>query len=195
MTLSLRSRIALTLLPLLVLLAVLGSAGVVILHRLGNSIDDILRENYDSVVAMQNLNEAVERIDSSFQFALAGQIDKARNQYQQNWVSYDYNLHVEENNITLPGEAELVAELRSLSRIYRQGGDQFYQRLAGGPAQADDYFGKNGLLQAFTDIKRVSAGILHLNQDNMEEASKLARQTASRSLAWFALGLAGAMIL
>src|SRR5262245_35055319 len=80
MRLSLRSRILLTLVPLLVLLAVLGGAGVVLLYRLGGSIDLILRENYDSVVAMERLNEATERIDSSFQFALAGQETKAREQ-------------------------------------------------------------------------------------------------------------------
>jgi hypothetical protein len=71
-TLTLRQRILLTLLPLLVLLAVLGGAGVVLLHRLGGRIDEILRENYDSVRYMQRLDKAVERIDSSFQFAIAG---------------------------------------------------------------------------------------------------------------------------
>src|SRR5207237_5351154 len=114
-----RHRIFLTLLPLLVLLAVLGTAGVVLLNRLGRSVDAILRENYDSVVAMQNLNEAVERLDSAFQFALAGVQDKARQQYAANWKPYDHNLHVEENNITLPGEQDLVDRLKALSARYR----------------------------------------------------------------------------
>src|SRR2546426_11870309 len=65
-----RQRILLTLLPLLILLAVLGSAGVLLLHQLGGSIDVILRENYESVLAMQDLKESIERIDSSFQFLL-----------------------------------------------------------------------------------------------------------------------------
>ncbi len=72
MNFSLRSRIFLTLAPLLVLLAVLGSAGAWLLYDLGGRIDVILRENYESVLAMQHLNEALERIDSSFEFALAG---------------------------------------------------------------------------------------------------------------------------
>src|SRR5579859_5518575 len=72
MTLSLRQRMWLTLLPLLVLMAVLGGAGVVLLLRLGGSIGAILRENYDSVVYMERLKEDLERIDSSFTFALAG---------------------------------------------------------------------------------------------------------------------------
>src|SRR5262245_10027791 len=64
--LSLRWRILLTLVPMLLLVLVLGSVGAVLLHRLGNSIDAILRENYRSVIYMERLNEAVERIDSSF---------------------------------------------------------------------------------------------------------------------------------
>src|SRR5450432_3067842 len=70
MSITLRQRILLTLLPLLVLLGVLGIAGVFLLQQLGGSIDVILRENYHSVIAMQDLKEALERIDSSFQFML-----------------------------------------------------------------------------------------------------------------------------
>src|SRR5215813_5153222 len=115
MRLTLRSRIFLTLVPLLTLLAVLGGAGVVLLYRLGDSIGLILSENYESVIAMERLNEALERIDSSFQFALAGKEDKAYRQYQQNWDPYRKNLEKERSNITLPGEGELVERLEELT--------------------------------------------------------------------------------
>src|SRR5690242_8195402 len=115
MAFSLRRRILLTLAPLLLLLAVLGGAGVVLLQRLGDRTDRILRENYDSVRAMFRLNEALERIDSAFQFAVAGREAEARQAYADNWPQYDEQLRVEANNITLPGEAELVARLTDLT--------------------------------------------------------------------------------
>jgi hypothetical protein len=65
MTLSLRSRIFLTLAPLLVLLAILGSAGAWLLYHLGGRIDVILRENYESVIAMERLNEATSAAAST----------------------------------------------------------------------------------------------------------------------------------
>src|SRR6478672_3630542 len=112
MTLSLRRRILLTLTPLLVLLAVLGGAGVGLLSYLGNRINAILRENYDSVRAMEQLNEAVDRIDSSFQFALAGKENQARKSYDDHWEVLDKQLDVEKKNITIfPEEPQLVAEL------------------------------------------------------------------------------------
>ena len=83
MTLTIRDRIFLTLVPLLVLVVALGVAGMILLWRLGGRVDAILRENYDSIIAMEHLNEALERIDSSFQFTLAGEEAKARDQYRR----------------------------------------------------------------------------------------------------------------
>ena len=195
MTLNLRERIILTLVPLLVLLVVLGSAGVTLLYRLGGRIDAILRENYDSIIAMQRLNEALERIDSSFQFTLADQEPKAREQYQTNWEVYRQNLGFEQGNITVPGEGELVVQLTGLTEQYQKRGDAFYARPAHDPLRQDDFFGSNGLLELFTKIKSVSARISQLNQDNMEQANRQAKQTAAMSLTGFGIGLALALIL
>jgi signal transduction histidine kinase len=194
MTLSLRSRIFLTLAPLLVLLAVLGSAGAWLLYHLGGRINVILRENYESVIAMERLNEALERIDSSFQFALAGEEDKAAVQYKENWVGYRAALHKEEDNITLPDEPRLVQELRDLTEKYQEKGNAFY-RLPPGDARRKDAYFKDGLLDTFTQIKKVSQEILLINQENMKDAARDARHTAEESLFSFGLGLGAAVVL
>jgi two-component system, NtrC family, sensor histidine kinase KinB len=198
MTLSLRWRLVLILLPLLAVLGGLGVAGAVLLFRVGNSIDTILRENYESVLYMERLNEALERIDSSFQFALAGREDKARKQYQDNWPAYEDNLRGEQKNITLEGEAELVARLEEATERYRQQGDDFFAHPAGDAgalARGKKYFDPGGLEYTFKEIKGVSGKILRLNQDNMKQASGAARQTANRSLLGFGAGLVAAVVL
>jgi PAS domain S-box-containing protein len=200
MRLTLRSRIFLTLLPLLTLLVVLGSAGVVLLYRLGGSIDLILSENYASVIAMERLNEALERIDSSFQFALAGEEEKASIQYQQNWGPYLKNLEDERNNITLPGEGELVGRLEELTDRYRRHGDDFYARKGDTAARRRLYFGEppdqaGALLGTFEEIKTVSGEILRINQENMVQASQESKSLAAGSLVWFGVGLAAAVVL
>src|SRR5690349_16202751 len=102
MRISLRLRMHLAILPFLVLIMVLGGTAVILLHRLGDRIAGILRDNYDSVRYMERLKEALERIDSSFTFALAGQEDKAREQFHNQWPTFEKYLGQEHQNITLP---------------------------------------------------------------------------------------------
>jgi NtrC-family two-component system sensor histidine kinase KinB len=190
---TLRLRILLTLVPLLVLLIILGVAAMLLLHRLGERIDAIIHENYDSVVFMEHLNEAVERIDSSFSFALAGEAERARVQYRKNWEIFNENLHREQHNVTLPGEQELVDELTDLAQVYRKAGDAFY-RLRQGPARKTAYF-DGGLYGNFQKIKDVATRINDLNKNNMVQASNDARRTARESRIWFGIGLAVAVLV
>jgi signal transduction histidine kinase len=193
---TLRQRLLLTLAPLVVLLALLGSAGIALLFRVSSRIDLILRENYDSVKYMVELNEAVERIDSSFNLALLGQEATARELYDRNWAKYMQNLRKERGNITLPGEGELVAELDRLTDFYRNEGDAFYRASAG--ERSGLYLGaagRPGLVQRFAEIKKVATEIRDLNQVNMVEASRQAKATATAAVAWLAGGLALATLL
>jgi signal transduction histidine kinase len=198
MRLTLRNRIVLTLVPLVVLFGILGGAGTVLLYRLGGSIDLILRENYASVIAMERLNEALERIDSSFQFSLSGKLAEAKQQYEDNWKLFYSALEIEENNITVPGEAELVDELSELTARYRRQGEEFYAGEEDSSKRGRLYYGgagQVGLLGTFKEIKRVSGEILRINQRNMEEASEESRKLAANSLAWFGAGLVVAVFL
>ncbi|HEV8059515.1 MAG TPA: ATP-binding protein [Gemmataceae bacterium] len=194
---SIRLRIFWTLLPLLGLLTILGVAGFILLSQLSRRIDVILRENYDSVLYMENLNEAVERIDSGLQFALAGHEDLGRRQYAENWKLLLENLGKEQNNITLPGEDALVKSLTDLTQQYRETTEAFFASN-NEKARSTLYFRENdqpGLLAVFTQIKTVAGQILRLNQENMEEASRQARRTADASLVWFGIALAATACL
>ncbi|MGQ0634027.1 MAG: ATP-binding protein [Planctomycetaceae bacterium] len=203
MSLTLRHRIVLTLVPPFLLLTVLGVAGVVLLSRLGNSTRQILRENYDSVLAMERLNEGLERIDSSFQIALSGASDdslqqQARRQYEVNWEICQKNLDFELKNITLPREAELAAQLADLTATYHRRGDEFYARPKTEAERNAFYYGtdaESGLMEAFGKIKGVKEEILRLNQSNMEDASRNAQRLAADSLIWFGSGWVVAVAL
>ena len=184
---SLRHRILLTLLPLFVLMAVVGGYGAMLLYHVGSQIDSILRDNYDSVLYMEHLTESLERMDSSFQFALAGREETARRQFDANWQLYSGHLRDEQGNVTVPGEAELVARLSALSETYHRRGEAFFA-AADADQRQRDYFGAAGhpgLLSIFEQLKQVAGDILRLNQETMEKASRDARQTADSSLLWF----------
>src|SRR5476651_1419732 len=99
-----RKRILIGLLPLLVLLLVMGIYAVSLFAKLGGAVDVILRENFRSVLAAQNMKEAAERMDSGLFFSLVGEEQRGRQMYNENLPIFRKNLTAELNNITLPGE-------------------------------------------------------------------------------------------
>ena len=136
-----RRRILIAMVPLFVLLVALGTTGTFLIYHLGDQVGKILRENYDSVIFMRDLNEALERIDSSFQFALAGREEQSLKQYQENWKKYQECLDREQHNITVPGEKELDDRLnRSPKRTMTWA--TLFIRASGGRSQTL-YFGKD----------------------------------------------------
>jgi two-component system, NtrC family, sensor histidine kinase KinB len=188
---TLRRRITFAMLPLLALLIALGGTGAILIYDLGNQLEKILRENYDSVVYMRNLNEALERVDSSFQFALAGREEEAHRQYEANWKAFSTAATQELGNITLPGEREMADRLAKLGDDYRKLGDKLY---AAPPDQRKSlYFGVDpgtGLYRYFRDIKQVSGDILRINEQHMENTDREVRRLARSSLFWYICGLA-----
>ena len=186
-----RRRIIVAMMPLFVLLLALGGTAVLLIRHLGNHIAPILRENYRSVLYLRDLNEALAGIDSAFQSALAGSEKEAFRQYEDHWKLYQTSLTKEQNNITLPGEEELVEKLTKLSQDYRHRGGEYFA----GPNQNRNqlYFGqwnRLGLYGMFRDITSVSRDIVQLNQDNMEIAARTAHRLAHSSLLWYGGGLA-----
>ncbi len=105
--------------------------------RLGYSIDRILVHNYKSVVAAQDMKEALERMDSATSFFLAGQQERARRQYERYRPRFEAAYQVEANNITEAGEKQIVSDIGLQFAGFRQTVEKLlYARPAMPTAQA-----------------------------------------------------------
>src|SRR5215813_9806843 len=104
--LGLPTKLTLGFVVLLAILIAVGVQSISLLDDLGGSIDVILRENYRSVIASEQMKEALERMDSGALFALAGEPQQGRAIAEQNRPRFDAALKTELGNITLPGEGE-----------------------------------------------------------------------------------------
>jgi two-component system, NtrC family, sensor histidine kinase KinB len=177
---TLRTKMVLGITPLLIIMIGLGLWAIVMFFRLGSRIDVILKENYRSVRAAQGMKESLERIDSALLFAIGGEEEQARAQYDENRPLFDHHYDIERGNVTLPGEQEMVDALTSLRTRYFSLTDKFY---ALSPKSKDErtrlYFTQ--LLPTFKDIKREADAVLELNQRNMEDESAKARAAAATS--------------
>lgn len=182
-----RRRILLGLLPLVVLLVAVGCYAVALFSRLGGAVDVILRENYRSVLAAQNMKEAVERMDSGISFTLAGEEDRGRKLYSENLPLFREYLRVEQGNITVPGEAELASKLQGLQQRYADRIDSFLSN-SDLTVRRKMYFEE--LLPLFTEIKNTAQAILDLNQENMVRADREARRLAVESARYMIIAIA-----
>ncbi|MGO8750285.1 MAG: ATP-binding protein [Thermoguttaceae bacterium] len=206
MKLSLRYQIAITLLPLFLLMAVASVYGGALLYRVGGRIDQVLRENFDSVLSMQRVRESIQRMDFALQFAMAGREAEASKQYADNWTIFDENVGKERDDIAVSGERELVEQLDALRGFYQKRGSEFFgtydpqqrrriyfgePRQPGEPVKTEDL----GLVELFRRIETVANEIANFNALDMEAAARSTSQRAQSSLLWFAVGLGVAGIL
>jgi signal transduction histidine kinase len=187
---TLRTKLLIGIAPLPAMMVGLGLWATVMFSRLGNNIDVILRENYRSVLAAEGMKEALERMDSSLLFAIGGEEGQARQQYAEFRPVFDRHFKIEQNNVTLPGEQEMVDKLTALRTRYFELADRFY---ALGPSRKEDrirlYFTE--LLPTFKDIKREADNVLDLNQKNMEDERDRASHAASLATRLMIVALIG----
>ncbi len=200
MTLSLRRKLLLSQTPHLVALVVLSVIAFVTVTSIGNSAQNIIHENYRSVLATQRMKEAIERMDSGALFLIAGQRSKGLEQAAQNRERFEAELRVEEENITESGESDAARKLRKLWMDYQRRFDELAE-LKDTVSLRDTYF--STVEPTFLAVKGAANEILVMNQDAMVRKSeraqrsgqKLRQATASAAVAAIVLGILASLLL
>jgi signal transduction histidine kinase len=177
---TLRNKLLLGLTPLVAIMLGLGVWAVTKFDELGQRIDVVLRENYDSVLAAQGMKEALERMDSAAQFAMNGQDERGRKQFEENQPSFQRNLEKEQKNVTLPGEQELADRLTAGYDQYLRQSEAFY-KIPQAQVAARSEFYYNQLYRTFLEIKNDADKVLEINQSNMKAENLRAHDAATRS--------------
>ncbi len=162
---------------LLVIILIIGIQSIIYLTKLGESIDVTLRENYRSVIACQQMKEALERMDSGILFELLGYTQKGDELIRKNELVFEMALQVELNNITLPGEGEKARHLQTLFGQYRTVLKKIEDSRISMNVRRDAYF--TDLFPLFLQIKDTAGEILRMNQQNMSDANDMARNRAA----------------
>ena len=176
---SLRQKLFLGFGGLLLIIAMTGIQSISKVTELGDAIDVILRENYQSVLACQNMKESLERMDSGALFILSGYEKEGRESIDGNLPEFEKALAIELNNITLPGEGEKAAQLGELFAKYKATIQGMEDRITPYEKRRDIYF--NELFPLFRNIKGTADAILNLNQQNMYDANQAARHKATKA--------------
>ena len=84
MKFTLRQKIFVVFAMLLLIAALIAWQSIRRFNQLGRSIDVILKENYRSVIACQQMKDALERMDSGLLFILSGFVKEGIDQIETN---------------------------------------------------------------------------------------------------------------
>lgn len=178
MRFSLRNRLRFGLAAIAIAIALLAAAAVLSLTRLGGAVEAILRENYASVIACEQMKEAIERQDSAALFASSGREDIAVPLLLANRRGFEEAFATEAANVTLPAEGPLVREIEADYRAYTAAVD----RVLALPreARAPAYFAE--LFPLFSRIKDRVQAVLRLNHEHMVLTDRRTRDLAQGSV-------------
>lgn len=202
---SLRTKLLAGYLVFIAALVVLGGWSAWRLREMGDVSRRIISNNYDSVIASQEMKESLERQDSAALFALLGARERAVAQVREHRARFDANFQKAANNITEPGETEVIETIGHDRDAYYQVFDAFLARAkasegnapAANPtarneesAERSEYFIR--LEPQFNKLRADCDHLLQLNQRAMLAKSEAASGVARR---WFYLTLLMAGLL
>src|SRR5476651_1944116 len=109
---TLRTKLLLGYAGFVLALGVLGAWSARTLSQMSTVSGRIISENYDSVVAAQDMKESLERQDSAAVFELLGQRDRARAQSAEHRARFNAAFDKAATNITEVGEPEVIDAIR-----------------------------------------------------------------------------------
>jgi two-component system, NtrC family, sensor histidine kinase KinB len=192
---SLKRKLALSYGLLIVIILAVSTWAIYHLVVLGRAVDVILVNNYKSIVAAENMKEALERQDSAAMFFIAGHPDQARAQFAANIDRFRQEFQVAASNITEPGEDQIVAEIDAKYSAYKQEIERFINppQPLPSPEQSNRYF--NRLQPAFLALKQRLDDLLQLNQKAMLAASERAAAQSWRAEVSTAIAGVAAVVL
>jgi NtrC-family two-component system sensor histidine kinase KinB len=187
---SLRAKLLIGYLVFVAALVALGVWSVWRFRELSRLTQLIVTENYDSVVAAEEMKDALERQDSAIVLQLIGRDEHAYTQLRHYRERFDAAYNRAANNITEQREPEVIEAIRRDRNAYYRIVDNFLaevksssQPISGAASRGQmeaKYFSQ--LDPLYNQLRSDCDDLLRLNRDAMLAKSARAAAAARRSL-------------
>ncbi len=178
---TLRRKILLGQGVVLLLLAIISGVAFQRLDRLGRASEAILRENYRSILAAENMIDALERQDSAMLLVALGHREDGITQFRAHESRFLAWYARARDNITIRGEEEILDRIDSSYRQYLESFDELILRAAE-PGDRADLFYRESVLPVFHAVRDGCTRLRRVNESAMLEASDRAEQVARSSV-------------
>jgi len=148
---------------------------------LGEASDAILRENYKSILAAENMVYAIERQDSATLLLFLGYEEQGWRQFRENESLFFQWLARAKDNITVEGEERIVSTIEKEYSAY-------LHHIFGLPPVSKSNLQKSAafyhetILPSFISVRDACIRLREINQETMFKASERARHVAKRAI-------------
>ncbi|MGA2466187.1 MAG: ATP-binding protein [Thermodesulfobacteriota bacterium] len=151
------------------------------LWQLGQASDAILKENYKSILAAENMVYAIERQDSAILLVFAGYEEQGWKQFRENESEFFQWLARAKDNITVEGEAKIVNMIETEYSKYLNHVSQLRPISTAGPRKTGPFYHET-ILPSFLSVRDTCIRLREINQENMFKVSDRARYIAKRAI-------------
>ncbi len=169
-------KVFLAMVPTGIALLLIGMVAIRTVSGLGEGSQAMLRDNFKSLLAVQRMLEALEKMDSAGFLLMSGRKGDAETSIDNGQAEFRRELETEANNITEPGEQEQVQLLLGES-------EEFFGLVSGlrklSPAEeTSEYF--NRVRSKTLSLKKILGTIMEMNQDAIVRKSDHAKAEAAK---------------
>jgi two-component system, NtrC family, sensor histidine kinase KinB len=148
--------------------------------RLGKAAEAILKENYESILAAENMIDSLERQDSAVLLLMLNYQDEATKQFRENENHFLLWLGRAKDNVTIPGEGKIVKDIDEGYSAYLVSFSGLEGAVRSDPAKAATFYHKT-VLPAFQSVRDNCTRLREINQQTMFSASNMAADVATRA--------------
>ncbi len=191
---TLRTKILLGYGASLLIVAVILALAIVLLWRLGRASDAILQENYRSILAAEKMINDLERQDSGVLLILLNFPELGLKEFRENEVSFLQWLGRAKDNITEPGEKEVVEAIEQNYTEYLREFSQMRLLRETAHDRAVAFY-HDQVLPRFRTVREFCIKLQSLNHEAMYASSNRARRLAAQAIPLISLIGAAAIIV
>jgi NtrC-family two-component system sensor histidine kinase KinB len=176
----------------LVLMVVVLVWGFASLFTLGRATEAILRENYRSILAAENMINSIERQGSATLLVIFGYQDEGLKQYRESETSFMESLGRAKDNITIAGEDKIVTAIEQGYAAYLAAFSRLEALRYRNPEKVASFYHES-VLPRFSSVRDACVHLRQVNQDTMFTASDRARGIAGNSM--WSMGIIGVVAI
>jgi len=151
------------------------------LWELGQASDAILKENYKSILAAENMVYAIERQDSAILLIFAGYQEEGWDQFRENESQFFQWLGRAKDNITVEGEDKIVSMIEAEYSKYVDHVSELRPISTAAPRKTGTFYHET-ILPLFLSVRNTCIRLREINQENMFKISDRARFIAKRAI-------------